>query len=194
MARGDKKEEREKAERETRRKLAQAQIRQFPDPVLRSETRPILEFDEELKALALRMLELADDAVGAGLAAPQIGLLRKFVVISLRDDEPWLAMANPEILQASEETEVGGEGCLSLDILLRSGHSVPVERNVEITVRWQDLEGENHEEVFRDMDARIVQHELDHLLGTVLLDRVSAFRRSRWLKKVRRSAEAALAR
>ena len=95
MARGDKKEEREKAERETRRRLAQAQIRQFPDPVLRSETRPILEFDEELTALSLRMCELADDAVGAGLAAPQIGLLRKFVVISLRDDEPWLASNLP---------------------------------------------------------------------------------------------------
>ncbi len=185
MAGGDKKEEREKAERETRRKLAQAQIRQFPDPVLRSETRPILEFDEELQALALRMFELADDAVGAGLAAPQIGRLRKIVVISLRDDEPWLAMANPEILQASEETEVGGEGCLSLDILLRSGHSVPVERNVEITVRWQDVEGETHEAVFRDMDARIVQHELDHLNGILTVDRATPEERRSALRVLR---------
>lgn len=185
MARGDTKEEREKAERETRRRLAQAQIRQFPDPVLRSETRPILEFDDELKALSLRMFELADDAVGAGLAAPQIGLLRKFLVISLRDDEPWLAMANPEILQASEETEVGGEGCLSLDVLLRSGHSVPVERNVEITVRWQDVEGETQEQSFRDMDARIVQHEMDHLNGILTVDRATSEERRSALRLLR---------
>ena len=87
--------------------------------------------------------------------------------------------------EASEETEVGGEGCLSLDILLRSGHSVPVERNVEITVRWQDVEGETHEEVFRDMDARIVQHELDHLNGILTVDRATPEERRSALRILR---------
>ncbi len=158
-------------EREARRRIAQAQIRQFPDPVLRSETHPVEDFDDDLRALAARMFELADDAVGAGLAAPQIGLLRRFAVVSLDDDEGWIAMANPEITAYSEETEVGGEGCLSLDLLLREGHSVPVARSTRITVRWQDLDGAWQERELLDLPARIIQHEVDHLDGVLTLDR-----------------------
>ena len=157
-------------EREARRRVAQAQIRQFPDPVLKSETRPVEVFDDELKALVLRMHELGDDAVGAGLAAPQIGLLRKIAVVSFTDDE-WISMINPEIVEYSEETEVGGEGCLSLEILLREHHSVPVARSTRIAVRWQDVDGAWHEEDFVDMPARIVQHEVDHLNGILTIDR-----------------------
>jgi len=172
-------------EREARRRIAQAQIRQFPDPVLRSQTHPVEDFDDDLRALAARMFELAEDAVGAGLAAPQIGLLRRFaVVISFTDDE-WMSMINPEIIEYSEETEVGGEGCLSLEILLREHHSVPVERSTRIRVRWQDEQGDVHEDEFLDMPARIVQHEVDHLDGILTIDRAAPADKREALKILR---------
>ena len=171
-------------DRDARRRIAQAQIRQFPDPVLRSETHPIEAFDDDLRALADRMFELAEDAVGAGLAAPQIGLLRRFAVVSFEDGE-WIPMANPEIVEYSDETEVGGEGCLSLDVLLREQHSVPVERSVRIVVRWQDLDGAWQERELLDMPARIVQHEVDHLHGVLTVDRAEPEARREALRILR---------
>lgn len=170
MARSTIDEQRE-AEREARRRAAQAQIRQFPDPVLRAVTRPVEDFDEDLAALSARMIALADDAIGAGLAAPQIGIVRRFAVVHLSEDEGWLPMANPEVVDRSEDTAVAGEGCLSLEHLLRLGHHVPVERPVAITVRWQDLEGGVQERALEDMPARIVLHEVDHLDGVLTVDR-----------------------
>jgi len=172
------------ADREVRRKLAQAQIRQFPDPVLKSETKPVEVFDDELKALLARMHEIGEDAVGAGLAAPQIGLLRRIAVISFVDDE-WISMVNPEIVEYSEETEVGGEGCLSLEILLKEHHSVPVERSTRVRVRWQDENGDRHEDEFLDMPARIIQHEVDHLDGILTVDRAEPEARREALKILR---------
>jgi peptide deformylase len=172
-------------EREARRRIAQAQIRQFPDPVLRSETHPVEGFDNDLRALAARMVELAEDAVGAGLAAPQIGLLRRFAVVSLDDDEGWIALANPEITASSEETEVSGEGCLSLDLLLREGHSVPVARATAITVRWQDLDGAWQQRELVDLPARIIQHEVDHLDGVLTLDRAEPAARREAMRVLR---------
>jgi len=169
---------------ETRRKLAQAQIRQFPDPVLKCESKPVEEFDDELKELLQRMREIGDDAIGAGLAAPQIGLLRQIAVISFVDDE-WISMVNPEIVEYSEETEVGGEGCLSLEILLREHHSVPVERSTRIRVGWQDEDGDWQEEEFLDMPARIVQHEVDHLNGILTIDRAAPADKREALKILR---------
>ena len=160
------------ADREARRTVAQAQIRQFPDPVLRSPALPVEEFDAALEELVERMCELADDAIGAGLAAPQIGLLRRLAVISFEDDE-WIVLINPEIIEHSEETEVGGEGCLSLELLLREHHSVQVERSTRVRLRWQDVAGDWHEDEFYDMPARIVQHELDHLDGILTVDRAA---------------------
>ncbi len=171
-------------QKESRRRLAQAQIRQFPDPVLKSETKPVEVFDDELKALLQRMHEIGEDAVGAGLAAPQIGLLRRIAVISFTDDE-WMSMINPEIIEYSEETEVGGEGCLSLEILLREHHSVPVERSTRIRVRWQDEQGDVHEDEFLDMPARIVQHEVDHLDGILTIDRAAPADKREALKILR---------
>jgi peptide deformylase len=172
------------ADREARRTIAQAQIRQFPDPVLRSPALPVEEFDAALEELVERMCELADDAIGAGLAAPQIGLLRRLAVISFEDDE-WIVLINPEIIEHSEETEVGGEGCLSLEILLKEQHSVPVERSTRITVRWQDEDGDWQEDEFLDMPARIVQHEVDHLNGILTIDRAAPADKREALKILR---------
>ena len=173
------------AEADARRRIAQAQIRQFPDPVLRSETAPVEQFDDDLAALAERMIGIADDAVGTGLAAPQIGLLRRFIVVSLGEDEPWIPMANVEIARYGEETEVGGEGCLSLDVLLRDGHSVPVERSVDVTVRWQDLEGAWQERELEGFAARVLQHEVDHLHGVLTVDRAEPEARREALRILR---------
>ena len=171
-------------QREVRRKLAQAQIRQFPDPVLKTETKPVEVFDDELKALLKRMHEIGEDAIGAGLAAPQIGLLRQIAVISFTDDE-WISMINPEIVEYSDETEVGGEGCLSLEILLREHHSVSVERSTRIKVRWQDENGDWQEDELLDMPARIVQHEVDHLNGVLTIDRAAPADKREALKILR---------
>ena len=168
-----------------RRRIAQAQIRQFPDPVLRSATHPVEDFDDDLAALAARMIEIADDAVGTGLAAPQIGLLRRFVVVNLAEGEPCIPMANVEIAEYGAETEVAGEGCLSLDVLLREQHSVPVERSVDITVRWQDLDGAWQEEAFSGFPARVLQHEVDHLDGILTVDRAAPEARREALRILR---------
>lgn len=167
------------------RRIAQAQIRQFPDPVLRSKSRAIDVFDNDLEALSERMIGLADDASGAGLAAPQIGLLRSLVVINFDEEEPWIAMANPQVVAYGAETQVAGEGCLSLDFLLRDGYSVPVERSIEVTIRWQDLQGEVHTRTLQDMSARIFQHEVDHLDGILTIDRAEPEARREAMRRLR---------
>ena len=170
---------------DARRRIAQAQIRQFPDPVLRSETHVVEAFDDDLAALAERMIELAEDAHGTGLAAPQIGLLRRIAVVNFAEDEPWIPMVNVEITRYGDEKEVGGEGCLSLDVLLREQHSVPVERSVEVAVRWQDLTGEWQEATYDGFAARVLQHEVDHLHGILTVDRAEPEARREALRILR---------
>jgi peptide deformylase len=159
---------------EERRVRAQVQIRQFPDPVLKQRAHEVEAFDEDLAALVQRMFSLMDDAHGAGLAAPQIGLLRRLFVYQLggEDADP-VALVNPEIIETSEETEVDGEGCLSLALLIESGHQVPVERHLRIRVRATDAAGEGMEFDAEGHEARVIQHEIDHLDGTLILDRTT---------------------
>jgi peptide deformylase len=154
-----------------RRMRAQAQIRQFPDPVLKQPSRDVEAFDEDLAALVARMTGLMQDVHGAGLAAPQIGLLRRLFVYQLGEDSEPVALVNPEIVSSSEETEVDGEGCLSLALLIDQGHQVPVERHLRIHVRASDPAGEPVEFDAEGHEARVIQHELDHLDGTLILDR-----------------------
>jgi peptide deformylase len=131
------------------------------------------------------MAETMYAAPGVGLAGPQVGDERRLVVIdSGMDDEEGtglLKLVNPVITARSKETIPWQETCLSVPEL-----SVKVDRAKHLTLTWQDPSGEAHEQDFHDFEAVIVQHELDHLLGTVLLDRVSRFRRSRYMTKVRK--------
>ena len=155
------------AEREARRQLALAQIRQYPDPVLRMEARPVLEFDDDLRRLVTRMSELMKEANGAGLAATQVGVLRRVFVFTPEEDEV-AVLANPEIVSRGDETELDDEGCLSLQ-----GVTVPVERVLAVRIEGRD---ENGKEVAFDLEgtpARIVQHEVDHLDGKLMLDRTT---------------------
>ena len=155
------------AEREARRQLALAQIRQYPDPVLRMQAPPVEEFDDDLRRLVARMGELMKDANGVGLAATQVGVLRRVFVFAPEEDQV-AALVNPEIVRRSDEAETDDEGCLSIQ-----GVTMPVERSMTVRIEGRD---ENGDEVGYDLEgtpARIVQHELDHLDGTLILNRTT---------------------
>ena len=148
-----------------RRRLALAQIRQYGDPALRMTAREVESFDEDLERLAERMIALMHDASGVGLAATQVGVLQRVFVLE-PDDEEARALVNPRIVERSAETSVDDEGCLSLQGVL-----VPVERNVKVAVEAQDVHGAPVRLEFEGLGARAVQHELDHLDGTLIIDR-----------------------
>ena len=155
------------AELEARRQLALAQIRQYPDSVLRMQAPTVENFDDDLRRLVTRMGELMKDANGVGLAATQIGVLRRVFVFA-RDEDEVAVLVNPEIVRRGDEAEVDDEGCLSIQ-----GVTMPVERSTSVRIEGRDEKGE---EVAYDLEgtpARIVQHELDHLDGKMILDRTT---------------------
>jgi peptide deformylase len=154
-------------EREARRRIALGQIRQYPDAALRMEARPVTEFDDELLSLVERMKLLMVDANGIGLAATQVGVLRRVFVFQRAEDEV-NAVVNPEIVERSEETDVADEGCLSIQ-----GISVPVERSLEVTIVGKDENGNDVRYELDDYAARCVQHEADHLDGLLMIDRTT---------------------
>jgi peptide deformylase len=154
-------------EREARRRIALGQIRQYPDAALRMEARPVVNFDDELLSLVERMKLLMVDANGIGLAATQVGVLRRVFVFQRHEDEV-AAVINPEIVERSEETDVADEGCLSIQ-----GISVPVERSLEVTIVGKDENGDDVRYELDDYAARCVQHETDHLDGVLMIDRTT---------------------
>jgi peptide deformylase len=155
------------AEREARRQLALAQIRQYPDPVLRMKAKPVEEFDDDLRRLTERMALLMKEANGAGLAATQMGVLRRVFVFAPAEDEV-KTVVNPEIVRGSEEKELEDEGCLSLQ-----GVTVPVERSLSVRIEGRDEGGNEVSYELEGTPARIVQHELDHLDGKLMIDRTT---------------------
>ncbi len=177
---GEVRDEELDAEREARRQLALAQIRQYPDPVLRMQARPVDEFDDDLRRLVERMASLMRDANGVGLAATQVGVLRRVFVFRRGDDEQPTALVNASIVDRSAEVATEDEGCLSLQGVL-----APVERNVAVTVEARDVSGENVRLELAELDARVVQHELDHLDGVLILDRTTDDARREALAKLR---------
>ena len=154
-------------EREARRRIALGQIRQYPDAALRMEARPVAEFDDELLSLVERMKLLMVDANGIGLAATQVGVLRRVFVFQ-RDEDEVAAVVNPEIVERSEEIDTADEGCLSIQ-----GISVPVERSLTVTIVGKDENGNDVRYELDDYAARCVQHETDHLDGVLMIDRTT---------------------
>jgi len=154
------------AQAQARRRVALAQIRQYPDAVLRMRAREVDRFDDDLVRLADRMGHLMHDARGVGLAATQVGVLQRLFVFLPAEREEVAAIVNPEITRRADETEVADEGCLSLQGVL-----VPVERATGVTIEGQDLLGEPLRLELTEIDARVAQHELDHLDGVLLLER-----------------------
>jgi len=155
------------AQAAARRRLALAQIRQYGDPVLRMEAREVEAFDEDLRRLVDRMKALMEDAHGVGLAATQVGVLQRLFVVKPAEEDA-LALVNPRIVEAREETEVDDEGCLSLQGVL-----VPVERHTSLTLEGKDENGTELRLELEGLPARVVQHELDHLDGTLIIERTT---------------------
>ena len=177
------KEEQLDAEARARRRLALAQIRQYPDPVLRMQAREVESFDVDLRRLVERMRGLMADASGVGLAATQVGVLRRVFVFQ-RGEEETLVLVNPRIVERNDETEVADEGCLSLPGVL-----VPVERSTAVTIEGTDERGEQVRLELTELPARVVQHEVDHLDGTLILDRTTAEARREALASLRPKLE-----
>ena len=155
-------------EQEARRRVALAQIRQYPDAALKLAARPVEAFDDDLRQLAERMKQLMVDASGIGLAATQVGVLQRLFVFQTSEDEV-VALANPEIVERSDETTVDDEGCLSIQGVL-----LPVERPAEITIAGRDENGAEVRYELEEPYSRVAQHESDHLDGVLILDRTTA--------------------
>jgi peptide deformylase len=164
---GQIKEEELDPEQQARRRLALAQIRQYPDAALKMAARPVEEFDDDFRQLAERMKLLMVDASGIGLAATQVGVLQRFFVFQVAEDET-VVLANPEIVERSDETAVEDEGCLSIQGVL-----LPVERPTTITIAGQDEHGANVRYELEEPYSRVAQHESDHLDGVLILERTT---------------------
>lgn len=160
-------------------------IRLFGDPVLRQEAREVDSFDDRLRRLAGDMLETMRDAPGVGLAAPQVGVLKRlftFEFPGLEEDEPGEhgAVANPRLVDSSEQLEEGDEGCLSFP-----GLFYPVERPLHVEIAWQDLHGEEHTRQLSSFEARVWLHEMDHLDGILFIDHLARHDRREAMKLMR---------
>ncbi|MBA3718508.1 MAG: peptide deformylase [Actinobacteria bacterium] len=162
---GQVREEERDPREEAIRLAALSQIRQYPDPVLRMPARDVESFDDDLRRLVDRMKRLMKDAYGVGLAGNQVGMLRRLFVFQ-KDEDEVAALVNPRIVERGSEAESGEEGCLSIQ-----GIRVPVERALTVTIEAMDENGNEVRLELEGLIARVVQHEIDHLDGTLILDR-----------------------
>ncbi len=160
--------------------MAIREILKYPNPVLRKKAAKVTEFDDSLEELVADMAETMYDAPGVGLAAPQVGVSLQLLVmdITYKDEEPELIiLANPEISEG-EGSESDEEGCLSVVDL-----TAKVSRFTKIRVKAQDIEGNPLDFIAEDWFARVIQHEVDHLNGTLFIDRLSSLKRAMYKKK-----------
>jgi peptide deformylase len=155
------------------------EIRVLGDPVLRDHAHAVEEFDGQLRKLAFHMVEIMRDAPGVGLAAPQLGISKRLIVYEVGEEEPHI-LANPDITWRSDEVEEGEEGCLSVPDVV-----VPVDRSTSIEVHGQDVHGDRLEIRAEGLEARVIQHEVDHLDGVLILDRTSRKERAAALRELR---------
>lgn len=169
-------------EREARRRIALLQVRQYPDAVLRMRANEVDAFDEPLGDLVERMGRLMQEARGVGLAAPQVGILQRVLVYQLAEDSELVPLVNPRIVAHGEERETLDEGCLSLGA---ASVVVPVERSLTITVEAASAGGEPVTIEAEGLEARVIQHELDHLDGVLAIDRTTPEARKRALGELR---------
>ena len=189
--------------------MAIREIIEAPDPLLKTVSKPVESFDEELETLVADMFETMYDAPGIGLAAIQIGVPLRVLVIDLQPDDPDAepeechahgghshthqptlkephVFINPEILEPGEDTSIYSEGCLSVPEIYAD-----VERPATCRVRWQDLQGKIHEQQLEGMMATCIQHEMDHLEGILFIDHLSRLKRQMALKKLEKMRKAA---
>ena len=169
-----------------RREAALRQVVQFGDPVLKSKAMPITVFDDVLQAEIERMAGLMSDSLGIGLAATQVGRLRRLLVYRVEHDGPVQALINPELQWASKDEEVFEEGCLSL-----RGVLVDVERPIHVRVTALDADGDPVVVEASGLEARVIQHEMDHLDGVLIIDRAARDQRREAMRILREQDEAA---
>lgn len=159
-----------------------AGIRQWGDPVLTSPARIVERFDDALERQAVQMIEIMDRARGAGLAAPQVGIAQRLITYYPDREGPPSVLVNPTITSASDETQLGLEGCLSIGC---SMIAVRVERAGAVAVHANLLDGSAIELEAADTHARVLQHEIDHLDGVLMIDRVDPEQRRAALRALR---------
>jgi peptide deformylase len=169
-----------------RRDAALAQIRSFGDPVLRTRARPIERFDDALREEIARMGALMDDAIGVGLAATQVGVVHRLLVYRVQQQSALAALINPEVEWSGRDTESMEEGCLSLPGVL-----VDVDRPIHVRVRALNEFGEPILIEASGLEARVIQHEIDHLDGVLILDRTSREQRKEAMRVLREAQQAA---
>jgi peptide deformylase len=167
-------------EARARREAALRHVRVYGDPVLKTRARPVEVFDETLVDEIQRMGRLMDDAIGIGLAATQLGVMHRVLVYRVDPDAPLGVLVNPEIEWQGDELEVMEEGCLSLP-----GVGVEVERPVHVRVRASDERGAPLTIEASGLEARVIQHEIDHLDGVLILDRTSRDQRKHAMRAMR---------
>jgi peptide deformylase len=177
---GDEIEAQLSPEARERRRAALAQVRVFGDPVLKSPATPVAEFDEVLASEVERMVGIMRDGLGVGLAATQLGLMRRLLVFQAGADARPTALVNPRIEWASGELAVADEGCLSLPHVV-----LEVERPLHVRVRGVDPVGEAILLEASGLEARVLQHEIDHLDGVLILDRTTDEQRKGALRALR---------
>jgi peptide deformylase len=173
-------QERLDPETRARRDAALRLVRKYGDPVLRSRALEIERFDEALADEARRMGQLMNDALGIGLAATQVGVMHRLLVYRVDPDAPVAAVVNPVLEWASEEREPLEEGCLSLPGVL-----VEVERPIHVRVRGKDERGDDLLIEASGLEARVLQHEMDHLDGVLILDRTTREQRKQAMRALR---------
>jgi len=172
-------------ETRARRDAALSHVRKLGDPVLRATALPVERFDDALKVEVERMGVLMHDALGVGLAATQLGVLHRVLVFRAYSEDPLTVLVNPEMTWMSEELEAGEEGCLSLP-----GVHVEVERAAQVRVQAKDEKGKDLELELEGLEARIVQHEIDHLNGVLILDRIPRQARKEAMRAMREAQSA----
>jgi peptide deformylase len=157
-------------------------VRQYPDPALRNAATAVADVDDEVQRLAERMVDVMERAHGVGLAAPQLGILRRILVYRASDEDEPKVLINPELVERSDETEVGTEGCLSL---LGGELQVPVARHLRVRVSGRDASGDAVDMDVEGFEARVIQHEIDHLDGILIFDRAEDQERREALRELR---------
>src|SRR5436309_951823 len=173
-------EERLDPELAARRAAAMSFIRRYGDPVLKSRATPVDRFDDSLRGQVSRMGAIMKDALGVGLAAPQVGVSQRLLVYRVGHEAPLVALVNPELEWSSDDEEEAEEGCLSIP-----GVGVDVERPVYVRVRAQDEFGDRRTVEASGLEARVIQHEIDHLNGVLILDRTTKDQRREAIRQLR---------
>jgi peptide deformylase len=168
-----------------RRAAAMSFIRKWGDPVLKSRATPVDRFDDTLRQQVQRMAGIMRDAIGVGLAAPQLGISQRLLVYRIGSDAPVITLVNPEVEWRGEDVETFEEGCLSIPSV-----AVDVERPVHVRVRARDEHGDERLVEASGLEARVIQHEMDHLDGVLMLDRASREDRKEALRALREQEQA----